>query len=236
MKNPAEIALRHPHYFLQFRPDSDAVHKHLEVPAEMKAAWMQGNELNNSGDITRLYMLYQNLKALDERGVPGAMAELGVWRGNSARALRMTSPARKLYLFDTFGGFDQRDVAAESRALPVNDKAFKDTSLEAVRNFVGAEPGIVYCQGWFPETAAMVEEGEVFAFLHIDCDLGKPVAAALEFFYPRMSPGGLVFVHDYSSGWWPDVKPAVDGFMQDKPEIPILLPDKSGSVVIARQK
>jgi hypothetical protein len=29
------------------------------------------------------------------------------------------------------------------------------------------------------------------------------------------------------------VKPAVDTFMADKPDIPILLPDKSGSVVIA---
>jgi O-methyltransferase len=51
-----------------------------------------------------------------------------------------------------------------------------------------------------------------------------------------MSPGGLIIVHDYSSGWWKDVKPAVDGFMADKPETPILLPDKAGSVLIARQK
>jgi hypothetical protein len=31
--------------------------------------------------------------------------------------------------------------------------------------------------------------------------------AALDFFYPRMSPGGLIMVHDYSSGWWKDVNP-----------------------------
>jgi hypothetical protein len=43
-------------------------------------------------------------------------------------------------------------------------------------------------------------------------------------------------VHDYSSGWWKDVKPAVDAFLVGKPETPILLPDKSGSVVIARQR
>jgi O-methyltransferase len=60
--------------------------------------------------------------------------------------------------------------------------------------------------------------------------------AALDFFYPRMSPNGLIMVHDYSSGWWKDVKPAVDGFIADKPETPILLPDRSGSVLIARQK
>ncbi len=236
MANPVDIALKHPHYFVQFRPDSDAVHKHLAVPVELKAFWMQGNERNNSGDITRLYVLYQNLKALDERKIPGAMAELGVWKGNSAKILHMVSPARKLYLFDTFEGFDARDVTAESTKLPVGEKAFKDTSLEAVRNFVGADPNVAYCQGWFPETASQVTEGEKFSLVHVDCDLGKPVVAALEFFYPRMSPGGLIIIHDYSSGWWPDVKPAVDNFMADKPETPILLPDKSGSVIIARQK
>jgi len=236
MVHPVEIALNDPHYFLQFRPDSDAVHKHLSVPAELKAFWMQGNEFNNSGDINRLYMLYHNLKALDERETPGALAEVGVHKGNSAKILHMVSPARKLYLFDTFEGFDARDVNAESQMLPVNDQAFKDTSLTAVKAFVGTDANVVYCQGWFPDTATMVPAGENFALAHIDCDLGKPVAAALAFFYPRMSPGGLIIVHDYSSGWWKDVKPSVDGFMVDKPETPILLPDKSGSVVIARQK
>ena len=84
--------------------------------------------------------------------------------------------------------------------------------------------------------ASMVAQCERFALVHIDCDLGKPLKAALEFFYPRVSPGGLLVVHDYSSGWGKDVKPAVDKFMADKPETPILLPDKSGSVMIARSR
>ena len=236
MVHPADLALNHPHYFLQFRPDSDAVHKHLSIPGELKAFWMQGNEFNNGGDIARLYVLYQNLRALDERAIPGSLAELGVYKGNSAKILHLVSPARKLYLFDTFEGFDSRDVNAESQQSPVNDQAFKDTSLEAVQAFVGTDKKVVYCKGWFPDTAAAVEPGEKFAFVHIDCDLGQPVAAALDFFYPRTSPGGLIIIHDYSSGWWKDVKPAVDRFMADKPETPILLPDKSGSVVIARQR
>jgi hypothetical protein len=45
---------------------------------ELKILWMMGNEFNNSGHLSRLYVLYQNLKALDEKGHAGrAMAELG---------------------------------------------------------------------------------------------------------------------------------------------------------------
>jgi tetratricopeptide (TPR) repeat protein len=233
---PAEIAPKPPHHFVQFRPDSDVVHKHLSLPAGLESFWLKGNEYNNGGDLARLYILYHNLKALDERQVPGAMAELGVYKGNSAKILHVLSPARKLYLFDTFEGFDMRDVNAETQMLPVNDQAFKDTSLEAVKTFVGTDPNIIYCAGWFPDTASMVAQCERFALVHIDCDLGKPLKAALEFFYPRVSPGGLLVVHDYSSGWGKDVKPAVDKFMADKPETPILLPDKSGSVMIARSR
>jgi O-methyltransferase len=236
MVHPVEIALHDPHYYLQFRPDSDAVRKHLSVSGELTACWMKGNEFNNSGDLARLYMLCQNLKALDERATPGALAELGVYKGNSAKILHLVSPTRKLYLFDTFEGFDAGDINAETHQLPVSNQAFRDTSLEAVQVFVGVDPNIIYCKGRFPETTIKVEPAEQFALAHIDCDLGKPVTAALEFFYPRMSPGGLIIVHDYSSGWWKDVRPAVDRFMSDKPETPILLPDKAGSVVIARNR
>jgi hypothetical protein len=237
MISPVELALSHPHYFLQFWPDSDAVHKHLSIPIALKVFWMHGNELNNSGDLARLYALYQNLKALDERGIPGALAELGVHKGNSAKILHLVSPGRKLYLFDTFDGFDSRDVNVESQPLPVSGNlAFKDITLQAVQAFVGMDENVVYCKGWFPDTGCMVEADEKFALVHIDCDLAQPVAAALEFFYPQMSPSGLIIVHDYSSGCWKGVKPAVDMFMADKPETPILLPDKSGSIVIARQK
>jgi hypothetical protein len=132
MVHPVEIALNDPRYFLQFRPDSDAVHKHLSIPAELKAFWMKGNEFNNSGDIARLYMFYHNLKALDERGTPGALAELGVYKGNSAKILHLASPMRKLYLFDTFEGFDARDVNTESGAY-----AGGCTSLRLFSAFLG---------------------------------------------------------------------------------------------------
>jgi hypothetical protein len=88
MVHPVEIALHDPRYFLQFRPDSDAVHKHLFIPVELKAFWMQGDEFKNSGDISRLYVLYHNLKALDERGTPGALAEVGVNRMIKSRTLK----------------------------------------------------------------------------------------------------------------------------------------------------
>src|SRR6476659_3538818 len=45
--------------------------------------------------------------------LPGHVAELGVYKGKFARYINEYFPGRKLYLFDTFEGFDERDIAKE---------------------------------------------------------------------------------------------------------------------------
>jgi Macrocin-O-methyltransferase (TylF) len=77
---------------------------------------------------------------------------------------------------------------------------------------------------------------ERFAFVQIDCDLYQPAKAALEYFYPRMSHGGLIVVHDLATGRWPGISQAVNEFLADKPESLVLMPDTSGSAAIVRQR
>jgi hypothetical protein len=58
--------------------------------------------------------------------------------------------------------------------------------------------------------------------------------AGLEFFYPRLAPGGLLLLHDYSSGCFPGAKQAVDEFAKTIPENIVLQPDKSGTAIIRK--
>lgn len=46
-------------------------------------------------------------------GIEGALAELGTYRGDFAWQLNERFPERRLYLFDTFDGFDERDIRVE---------------------------------------------------------------------------------------------------------------------------
>jgi O-methyltransferase len=88
--------------------------------------------------------------------------------------------------------------------------------------------------GYFPETAAALNPNTRFALVHIDMDLEAPITAALNYFYPLMSPGGAIVVHDYNNtgSWERGSKKAVDRFLADKPETPVEMPDRFGSVVI----
>jgi len=81
-----------------------------------------------------------------------------------------------------------------------------------------------------------VPDDERFALIHLDADLGKPTRDALEFFYPRLSPGGFLILHDYGGGAWPGVAEAVDAFLADKPESLVRIPDRSGTAIVRRVK
>ncbi len=91
-------------------------------------------------------MRHQVLKRLADEieslGLEGDIAELGVFRGRFARKIRKLFPGRTFYLFDTFEGFDDGQLALESEKFPhikadYISQAFKDTSVEAVLAEIG---------------------------------------------------------------------------------------------------
>jgi O-methyltransferase len=93
---------------------------------------------------------------------------------------------------------------------------------------------VVLRPGYVPETLAGLED-ERFAFVLLDLDLYDPTVASLEFFYPRLAPGGYLVMHDYNSeesNW--ACKRAFDGFLADKPERVVELGDMWGSALIRR--
>ena len=195
--------------------------------------WVERNPRNDRADLARLVMFLENVRQIEEEGIAGSVAELGVYRGTTAKLLHELLPGRRLWLFDTFEGFDSRDLAHERKA---GDFRFDDTSLEAVLRYVGASVDVRACKGRFPDTATSVPPGETFALVHLDADLYKPTAEALAFFYPKLVPGGLLILHDYGSGAWPGIAQAVDAFFADKPESLVRIPDKSGTAILRRSK
>jgi hypothetical protein len=223
--------------YLSYVPDSIREYAAFPDFGQLVDSWTHNNGRRNAGDLPRLLFLIQNSQRILGEGVLGDFAELGVHKGNSAKVLvdilGRVDPERRLYLFDTFGGFDARDLGGVDADVPA---LYSDTSLGAVRVFVGNEGLCDYRPGYFPESANTVDPEVVFALVHLDCDLYEPTRSGLDFFYPRLSPGAFVVLHDYSSGHWPGVSQAVDEFLADKPEQLVLLPDKSGTAVFRKEK
>lgn len=149
--------------------------------------------------------------------LPGAMAEVGVYQGVSARLICECKGDKSLHLFDTFEGLPQRTHADRN----VHRTGQYATSVESVREFLDGHPNVHFHKGFFPDSTAGLEE-KPYCFVHLDVDLFESTLAALEYFYPKMVPGGVILSHDYSI--LVGVKKAFDEFLADKPEGLVDLP------------
>ena len=148
--------------------------------------------------------------------IPGDIAELGVFRGGSARLICEVKGQRALHLFDTFKGLPSVDDDDwnQSDNTPYREGQFS-APLSEVRDCLRAYPNVHFYEGLFPETASSITN-KVFSFVHLDVDTYKSTRDALKFFYPRMSPGALLISHDYLNAT--GVRRAFDEYFADKAE------------------
>jgi hypothetical protein len=174
---------------------------------------------NNWHSFDRKYTLNQLLKLVHH--IDGDLAECGTYKGMSAylmcRAHKGSS--RRIHLFDSFEGLptpDEHDGTYWSRgALQTSEDTVRETLVE-FDNYV------VY-KGWIPERFSEVAQLR-FSFVHIDVDLYRPTLASLQFFFPRMTSGGIILLDDYGFNSCPGARLAADEFFADLPERIVMLP------------
>lgn len=190
--------------------------------------------------IDRNYMDYIRLATLElvaaeinAGNLPGAVAELGVYKGKFARYINQYFPSRKLYLFDTFEGFDKADITTEvQHDFSSGEQDFSNTSVEEVLQRMPFPDLCIIKQGYFPASAAGLEEQ--FVFVSIDTDLYDPIYNGLNYFYPRLMKGGYIFVHDYNNDGYKGAREAVEKFCTEQGISKTPIPDSGGTVVLGK--
>ena len=225
-------------FAISYLPDS-FVRGNYSYYTELYEKFRMENRLNNGGDVHRLNSFILNIEYLmSDQCIEGDFAELGVWRGNTAQILAHYAKKynRRCYLFDTFEGFDNRDVKGIDAQFEPGH--FSNTSIKLVKSVIGDEHS-QYCEfisGYFPKSIPKNFSEKRFSVVSLDADLYEPMKAGLEHFFPLMTNGGLFLLHDYSSGYWTGCKKAIDEFCDKEIQQIILMPDKSGSAFIRISK
>lgn len=195
-------------------------------------------------DMAREIWVNHFARHIHDHAVPGSVAEAGVNDGNFSRVINAAFPDRKLYLFDTFSGFDERDLVCEEET--VGHIRSSDLSREFNRVFARRQipeiladfpnPGnCIVREGYFPDTARGIDER--FCFVSLDMDLYKPILEGLRFFFPLIGDrgNGVVLVHDYYNSSFPGVEKAVTDFMREVGAAAMALPVGDGySVAITK--
>ncbi|MDQ7007414.1 MAG: TylF/MycF/NovP-related O-methyltransferase [Acidobacteriota bacterium] len=178
-------------------------------------------------DKVRCYMLWQWLRTV--LPLEGDVAEVGVYRGGTARLLgeALGDSGKTLHLFDTFCGMPETDPQRDYHERG----EFDDTSLDAVRAFLQGLDRVAFHPGRFPASATTVRESR-FCFVHVDVDIYRSVFDCCSFFYPRLTSGGLLVFDDYGFVTCPGAKEAVDEFFAGTRDVPCYLP--TGQCVVRK--
>lgn len=150
--------------------------------------------------------------------LPGAVAEIGVYRGGSAARLAYILPGRPLHLFDTFEGLPEPGLDDGPTCTAGRFSASVLTVLAKV-------PDAIIHQGKLDACSHVPQIP--YAFVHIDVDLFQSTFDVLTLFYPLVMPGGIIAVDDYGSKHTPGATRAVDTFMRNAPE-ELVLPRVGG--------
>lgn len=182
-------------------------------------------------------------REIKRRGVSGNIAELGVYQGETAVELNRLFPERDLFLFDTFSGFDERDlriernVAVSGRNASAHVCDFSDTGVEMVRERMPYSEKVHLIAGYFPESVSekILDEMGELALVSLDPDLYEPVYEGLKIFYPMLVKGGAIVIHDYNSLQFPGVHKAVEQYCEEENLFVVPLMDLHGTAVLIKQ-
>jgi hypothetical protein len=150
----------------------------------------------------------------------GDFVECGVWKGVLPKTIceyiDFQSLPKTYFLVDPWGQGLKSDV-------------YTSDIYEEVRSRFSKYPNVKLIRGLVPEALNLIESTKI-AYLAIDMNGSEPERAALEFFYPRLVSGGVIYLDDY--GWnYPELRATVDKFLSDKPESLLHFPNGTAILI-----
>ena len=168
-------------------------------------------------------------------------AECGCWTGHSSYIIsKLITKYKKsvnFHIFDSFEGLSS-NVQNDDQLKNLNSRELKkiQEQFSSNENFVKNEvlkdfDFVKTYKGWIPEKFFLVEDLK-FSLVHIDVDLYEPTLKSLEFFFPRLSDGGIIICDDYNSKYFNGSKKAWDEFFKNKKLKINFSPSLSSSFII----
>jgi O-methyltransferase len=149
----------------------------------------------------------------------GDFVDCGVCTGICARAvihyIDFNSLDKKYYLLDTFCGMDPKyssDYEIERNKI-IGYSEEKNVYEQVKRTFFGFNVEII--KGSIPDSLVNIKTQKV-CYLSIDMNCVKPEIAALEFFWDKMTKGGIIILDDYAYPGCAEQKAAHDTFATSK--------------------
>ena len=162
------------------------------------------------------YILDNLFKAVQ---LPGDVVELACNIGTTAlyirRMLNVVAPEKVYHVYDSFEGLPA-PAEIDGDLCKQGDMKKEQHEFEQTFKNAGLECPVIH-KGWFSEIPDH-EYPDKICFAFFDGDFYSSIMDSFFKVYHKMTPGGIILVHDYEGEMLPGVKVACDDFLRDKPE------------------
>ncbi|GHG69339.1 hypothetical protein GCM10010919_19210 [Alishewanella longhuensis] len=226
-------------YFAQYDNPEQPLAAYYSLAMSYQHAANQEAMYKSEYDYVRFKLLELLAEQIQQQNISGNLAEVGVFRGNFARVINTLFADRTLYLFDTFAGFNPTERETDIQqgyadaAFFTRSNNFADTSVALVMQRMPHPERCIPKVGFFPDSLDGLEDQ--FALVSIDVDLYTPMLNAIEYFYPRLTNGGYLMLHDYNHAEFRGVKQAVADYEAKHGKLAkVPVPDQGGSIIITK--
>jgi hypothetical protein len=146
----------------------------------------------------------------------GAFVEIGVRYGNTFRHLLPIAQqqSKVIYAVDSFQGTKKNSPYDGRPDFDMSIGGF-DVFLKKMREkgFVDSEFSALV--GWIPEVFQQFPDNIQFSFAILDVDNYTPTKDSLEFVWPRLQPGGILFCDDFCTYHQIDAGRAIREFLSE---------------------
>ena len=133
----------------------------------------------------------------------------------------------KSFLYDAWDSM-KREFLLDSELEYLGQYSFLSIG-NTQRNLAAFQHESVYIKGYIPDSFVGADNPDKIVWLHLDLNSSLPTVMALEFFYERMYPGGIILFDDYAWHSCFDTKLIVDQFLVGKSGV--LLPLPTGQAI-----
>lgn len=200
--------------------------------------WKENNGVIDGTDYIRVNTFDLTANIIEEEQIPGSVAELGVFQGHFSRYINKKFPRRRLYLFDTFEGFNKEEAYDDVKKGNSNIafvSEFDDTSTDLVLSKMCMPQNCIIRKGLFPNSLQENDLKENFAFVSIDVDFENSIYEGLKYFYPRLAIGGYIFIHDYNHLFLHGVKKGIQRYEFEFGKVKkVPISDEAGTLIITK--
>tara|TARA_B100000965_G_scaffold401492_1_gene425454 strand:- start:1301 stop:2074 length:774 start_codon:yes stop_codon:yes gene_type:complete len=174
----------------------------------------------------RFYSMIQIVEKILSNDKVYDFVECGCWKGHSSfmisQLIKESNKDIQFHIFDSFEGglststpedsdFYNKDEAHKKYVTEFfysTENFVRDTVLKQF-NFVKTY------SGWIPDRFHEIKDKK-FSFVHLDVDLYNPTYDSLDYFFPKLEPGGAIVCDDYNMSQFPGAKDAWDKYFQNK--------------------